>query len=702
MVFPVTTCKTIRATLLVVQLLGTNYYLSHRSVVNANGYKIALVPKTTENPFFILAQSGCDDRIAVLNDNNSSSSCVYGGVAATEGNPDPDPHGELQADYVRQLLLDKTIDGMAVSVKNADLMKPIIDGATIPVITFDSDAPTSKRQAYVGTDNYFMGQTLAKVAQQIHPDGGTYAIVSSDDSPNIRQREAGFRSEMNPDRWTELSGSPAVYHRDLNASLDILEALSERNPTVIATTVGGAIMHPGYPEFWKRHAHQNLTVVAADDFAVQVAHLSRGYVHGLVGQMPYEMGARAVQVLHDLILQSSDHNNVSDNQQQLLGTNLITHVQVPLVLPELHVENNLIGNLRYVGYLLLSVTVITTIFCSLWTVQKRNQAVVQAAQPAFLIMVALGVAVLAVALVPLSMDDHGGASALSRDDYGNEDDDEHDDDDQRRATFICMSIPWLCCCGLTITFSALFSKTQRINRIVAETQQCNRVKVSPIDVLLPFVVVFTLNVVVLVLWTVVDPLIYLRIDNPGKDGWQRTISTYGACRCEQPWVFMGPLVLINLGLLLMANWQAYKSRKIRSEFSESVYIALCMAALLEALMIGLPILLVVRNSPQAFYLTMSFMLFVICMGVLLLIFIHKMVVEAEYSRRSQTEQKHMLLQGIRESVNNMHESATFSSPRSSGSKCEERGHNVVTTPEAIIEGLEGKTQPTDPLPTVSE
>ena len=97
-----------------------------------------------------------------------------------------------------------------------------------------------------------------------------------------------------------------------------------------------------------------------------------------------------------------------------------------------------------------------------------------------------------------------------------------------------MSAPWLGCCGLTIAFSALFSKTIRINRIVTETRQCHHVKVTVIDVLLPFAVLLTLNVIVLVLWSVLDPLTYVRMDNPGTDGWQRTISTYGACRCDHP------------------------------------------------------------------------------------------------------------------------------------------------------------------------
>ena len=143
---------------------------------------------------------------------------------------------------------------------------------------------------------------------------------------------------------------------------------------------------------------------------------------------------------------------------------------------------------------------------------------------------------------------------------------------------------------------------------------------------------------------------YVRSNKPGLDGWSRVISTYGGCQCDNPWPFAASLGLINLGVLAMANWQAYKSRKILSEFAESKYIAICMLSLLEALLIGIPILVVVRNSPRAFYLTISFMIFVVCMGVLLLIFVPKISMAADYSRRSEVEQRSMLSDRIRVSA----------------------------------------------------
>jgi gamma-aminobutyric acid type B receptor len=560
-------------------------------------------------------------------------------------------------DLLRQAQNDTAhhLDGIAISVKNPELMGPIIDDAVaagIPVVTFDSDASDSNRMAYIGTDNNFMGETLAKVARQLVPEGGTFAILLGDSSPNVEARDRGFRNAIDPELWTELPGSPVNYERDLDTALLQMNEFAEQNPTVIVTTTGGPFFHSAYGNFFKRHRYRNITIISADDFAVQIEYLSRGYVHGLVGQMPYEMGFQAARVLFDL------KTNRAPGSSLVLGTNLISHIQVPLVLPELIVDNNLIGNLKVIGNILLVLIWTVALVCGVWTCWNRQEAVVKAAQPIFLILVALGVAILGSTIIPLSMDDDG---------------DQHIADDV--SVHMCMLVPWLASCGFAITFSALASKTFRINRVVEGSRECRRVKVTMVDVLVPFSGLLMLNVIVLVLWTVLDPLEYVRIDNAGTDGWNRIISTYGACRCDEPIAYVATLAVINLGVLAVAIWQAYKSRNIRLEFAESKYIAICMVSLLEAFLIGFPILMVVRDSPKAFYLAIIFIVFVICVGVLLLIFVPKMRISAEYSQRPLVEQKRMIRNRIHESVvPGVHKpardgySTPVSDPRSSLSK----------------------------------
>jgi hypothetical protein len=71
-----------------------------------------------------------------------------------------------------------------------------------------------------------------------------------------------------------------------------------------------------------------------------------------------------------------------------------------------------------------------------------------------------------------------------------------------------------------------------------------------------------------------------------------------------------------------------------------------MASLLLASLSGVPILFVVRDNPQAFYLVLIFMVFVICMAVLLLIFVPKVVMTEASTRRNEQEQRQLILLSV--------------------------------------------------------
>jgi ribose transport system substrate-binding protein len=55
------------------------------------------------------------------------------------------------------------VDGIAISTLNADFLTETINRAVdagIPVVTWDSDAPRSKRQAFYGVDDFESGRIM--------------------------------------------------------------------------------------------------------------------------------------------------------------------------------------------------------------------------------------------------------------------------------------------------------------------------------------------------------------------------------------------------------------------------------------------------------------------------------------------------------------------------------------------------------------
>jgi ABC-type sugar transport system substrate-binding protein len=591
--------------------------LSENFVCEAKSWTFALVPKSVDNPFFDVARDGCMDQAAIL-----GVTCLYTGPPAIVTDTD----GSIQAQIISDLIDAQAIDGLAVSVGIEGAIEPVIEKAVlagIPVVTFDSDAPNSKRSAYIGTDNYFFGVELAKVLKQLKPSGGLYGTVGCM-SPNIHERMRGFEDELSAGgEWTAVEGSPGDTRRNLTVGIELMRKFAKLNVTAITPVMGGPMRSGLWKEFVDEHRHLDITLVSGDAMPNQLEFLSRGYVQGLVGQLPYEMGFMAIKALYDL----AEGGLVS---QEMIGTNVLTHLKVPLILPELTVDHNLLGNLHVVGFILFGLIACVALGFGIWTYRLRNVRVVKVAQPMFLIMVAIGVLVMASSLIPLSFDDSGAPENQT----------------DREGALICMSVPWLGFCGFTITFSALMSKTMRINRIFHSKVRFGRVKVTIRDVMAPFVVLLSANIVILICWTVIDPLVYVREASAGTDGWNRIISTFGSCRSDHVARYLIPLAFVNLSVLVIANWQAYVSRVIESEFSESKYIAMTMASLLQATLTGVPILFVERESPQTFYLVLTFMVFVICMAVLLLIFVPKVVMTEAFTRRKEEERQQLILRSI--------------------------------------------------------
>jgi hypothetical protein len=156
--------------------------------------------------------------------------------------------------------------------------------------------------------------------------------------------------------------------------------------------------------------------------------------------------------------------------------------------------------------------------------------------------------------------------------------------------------------------------------------------VLPQDVILPLVILLTCNIAILSTWTALSPLSWKRFPVEGsKDKFGRYWETFGSCVSDMGLPYIITLCLVNGVALLLALVQAYKARHIKTEFSESKYIAVAMISICQSLLLGIPLLWLVSSKgdgqvPSATYFVISAVVFVICMSVLILIFVPKFLV----------------------------------------------------------------------------
>jgi ribose transport system substrate-binding protein len=277
----------------------------------------ALVPKSTNNPFYDQARDGCKKAEAEM---NGAIECLYVGPGEHGG-------GDEQAQIVADLVA-KGVDGIAVSPSNAAAITAALrdaQAAGIPVLTWDSDVlPEDKalRVAYVGTHNYEIGTNLAKLVMAAKPEGGTICIQSggaaaanhNERMQGIRDTLRGEKSEPPPgaklageNGWTEVEGCPLYTNDDFPLSAQQQEDILNKYPDLDAFVPTG-----GFAQFLPdanknmMEAHKakvadgSLVVAVADTLPMQLDALRGGYGSGNVGQRPFEMGYKAMLFLKDL------------------------------------------------------------------------------------------------------------------------------------------------------------------------------------------------------------------------------------------------------------------------------------------------------------------------------------------------------------------------------------------------------------------
>lgn len=289
----------------------------------------------------------------------------------------------------------------------------------------------------------------------------------------------------------------------------------------------------------------------------------------------------------------------------------------PQSLPPLDHDLNLIPPaVRVFGTLLGGSVMLISLLWLTWTLMHRNKDVVKASQPIFLCQICIGTFIIASAVIPMGMQEPTSQHGLN---------------------IACMATPWLVSVGFVTTFSALFTKTWRLNKLFRSSRNFQRIVIRPKDVIIPFLVLMIANFAIMLAFTLHAPLVWERQLVANYDKYGRSVESVGWCvpsNTRNTTIYLVFVVAINISVLLFANYQAYIARDLPSEFSESTFIAVAMGSLLEVFILGIPVLFVSSSDPSMSFLIRSILAAVTSLSALLPIFLPK------YIRRSINKRYH--------------------------------------------------------------
>ncbi len=209
--------------------------------------------------------------------------------------------------------------GVAVSPIDPANQTEMLDevAAVTNLITHDSDAPASKRRAYIGMDNYSAGRMCGKLVKEALPNGGEVMIlIGRMEQDNSRKRRQGVMDELlgrseDSTRFDapgdQVEGGGFRILGTLTDAFDFAKAKANaedtlsRYPEIDAMIGLFAYNPPAILQALEQAGKlKTVKVIGFDEDDGTLEGIRSGAVYGTVVQNPYEYGYQSVQVLHAL------------------------------------------------------------------------------------------------------------------------------------------------------------------------------------------------------------------------------------------------------------------------------------------------------------------------------------------------------------------------------------------------------------------
>jgi ribose transport system substrate-binding protein len=261
---------------------------SANAPAGAKRLRFAVIPKSLDIPVFNYAKIGAERKAKELGDVDV--------LWNAPTNADQLKQKEILESYITQ-----RVDGIAISALNGDFLTDTIDraiAAGIPVVTWDSDAPKSKRLAFYGVDDFASGRIMGEQTIRLLNGQGQIAIITSVGATNLQRRLDGVRDA--------LAKAPAIevvevfdIKEDSVRCAEIMATGTKRYPDLAAWLSVG-----GWPVF-TRNATASIDpaktkVISFDTIQPALDLLREGKVTVLLGQKYFGWGSESVQLLYDL------------------------------------------------------------------------------------------------------------------------------------------------------------------------------------------------------------------------------------------------------------------------------------------------------------------------------------------------------------------------------------------------------------------
>jgi ribose transport system substrate-binding protein len=248
------------------------------------GLKIAMIAKSSTNPVFLSARTGAEAAAKELSTKHSIPIEI---VWLTP----PEEDGQVQAQRLTQAV-NEGASAVLLSCSDAGKVNGAINDAVargVPVMTFDSDAPESRRFAFFGVDDIRTGQLVMDELRKQMGEKGQYAILAGNqNAPNLRKRVEGVKEEAK--KYPGMTLVDTFYHKETpqDAAAEVIRVQNAY------PQIQGWAMIGGWPLFTQTLLSdldpKKVKIVAVDALPAELAYVEKGLAPVLLAQPTYLWG----------------------------------------------------------------------------------------------------------------------------------------------------------------------------------------------------------------------------------------------------------------------------------------------------------------------------------------------------------------------------------------------------------------------------
>lgn len=564
------------------------------------------------------------------------------------------------------------VDGIFVSMPSETL-----EGAVrfcrqlrIPILIINAGLSSSMFESsiqHIGQIDYKAGRESAERLLQEDTIIEGYCVILTEGKEVLERRCQGFQDVLNERNVTYGGTIEVPMDSELQYYQNIADAVGG-DPFGSWDGIGLVIAGPLQPALHVKEHHPGLTMGKFDVTGDIFEALDDGRLLFAIDQQQYLQGSMAVYLLsYAAFTKQSLLNNVIETGPTLIdhspsGADQFCAETLYPVCSRAPKENySYVGQSWLIfGFSALAIICFASLVSLIWMQVYRSKNVVMASQPLFLYLLVFGVILSTCAIIPMSA--QTGYRYLEDPITGKVTDEPNPDIPLVDAA--CMMAPWFYGIGFSIMFSALCAKVLRVKRIFDAGSQMRKKQVEIKDVMVVMAGMLTAETIILLVWTIMDPLMWHREIAQEFNGY--VLESTGRCQSDNGNIYITTQALwhaVCLAFVLLLCWM---TADIPTEFAEGSYISLSVLCIFQVSILALPIGYMVQDTPDVFYFVRCAAMFLPNFTVLCLIFCPKMY--RVYTGDDVLPLAHVRRNTVPQSTDNSHGANATSKPISAISK----------------------------------